>query len=507
MGVSLAVLLTANVIGLFPDDRVAILKGRTNLCELIAVSSWDALRRDDIPTIERTFSALQKRNPSIKSMAIRRVTGELVVRLNGHDSEESYDPEVSPAKGRLRVPIRANGTRWGAVEVDFEPIAPTGLWQWMQSPFMILSLYFTIIGGLAYYTVFRQLSLSDNRVLVVSERNPSWFDMFPEAMLSHEPDDHLIERRLSDLRAAFQEQIPIPYSAISGLLAALAFRDLRTAEHSKRVSDLCVSVAEGRMPTVDVFILETAALLHDIGKIGVPDHILLKPAPLTDEEWQVMKTHDQIGVEIIRASFGSEQLARIIETHHAFFGGGSREESLPTGYDIPLGARILTIADAYDAMVTDRIYRKGCSTAEAFAELRRCASSQFDPELVERFIEVVQQRIERGLTVSVSLEQEGAHAVEIQVRRIAAAFDKKDFDGLSVLATQLHVISLRYNLAQLSDDAARLETAIKSKDVLAIIDSINSLVESCERPGSTGDNIVSPISCPQWHSLKSPLGT
>ena len=139
----------------------------------------------------------------------------------------------------------------------------------------------------------------------------------------------------------------------------------------------------GQMSEEQCYILEVAGLLHDIGKLGMPDSILLKPGPLTDEERRIMSTHDRIGVEILRDAFSSKELSDIVANSHAWYTGNPHEPNLPTGEDIPLGARILTIADAYDAMTSDRVYRKARPPEEAFDELRRCAGEQFDPDLVE----------------------------------------------------------------------------------------------------------------------------
>src|SRR5204863_9511447 len=106
--------------------------------------------------------------------------------------------------------------------------------------------------------------------------------------------------------------MPIPFHAVTALMSALAHRDAATAEHCNRVADLCVCTAKGLMSVADCFLLEVAAMLHDIGKLGVPDAILLKPGKLTEEEWMIMRTHDQMGVEIISAAFGSEALTEIV---------------------------------------------------------------------------------------------------------------------------------------------------------------------------------------------------
>lgn len=116
--------------------------------------------------------------------------------------------------------------------------------------------------------------------------------------------------------------------------------------------------AEGLLTPKDTYTLEIAALLHDIGKIGVPDAILLKNGPLSLDEWEVMRQHDRIGVEIVRASFDCESVTSIVESYCAHFAGTRNRPGLPSGDAIPVGARVLAIADAYDAMTTDRPYRK-----------------------------------------------------------------------------------------------------------------------------------------------------
>ena len=215
----------------------------------------------------------------------------------------------------------------------------------------------------------------------------------------------------------------IPFQVVTALISALAYRDADTAEHSRRVADLCVAVAHRLMSLSEAYVLENAALLHDIGKIGVPDSILLKPGPLTQEEWKVMSTHDRIGVEIIRSTFACNELTKTVQSHHATFADDPRHPELPSGKDLPLGARILTIADAYDAMVSDRVYRKGRSKEEAFAELRRCAGRQFDPELVERFIEVATAR-ERTLAEQLALLEPGISRVQ-NLLRVAEPRDEQ----------------------------------------------------------------------------------
>ena len=186
-------------------------------------------------------------------------------------------------------------------------------------------------------------------------------------------------RKVADVQA-------IPYHAVASLHSALAYRDADTASHCQRVAEMSVSLGRGLMSVSELYVLEIGALLHDIGKIGVPDAVLLKPDRLTPEEWKIMETHARVGVEIVDSSFDCHELTEIVRWHHCRYDGARQTPDMPFGSDIPLGARIVCIVDAFDAMVTDRVYRAGRSPEAAFEELRRCAGSQFDAELVERFI-------------------------------------------------------------------------------------------------------------------------
>jgi diguanylate cyclase (GGDEF)-like protein/PAS domain S-box-containing protein len=280
--------------------------------------------------------------------------------------------------------------------------------------------------------------------------------------------------------------VPIPFHAVTALSSALAFRDTLTAEHSRRVADLCVATAQGLMSERQCYVLEVAALLHDIGKLGVPDAILLKPGPLTEDEWKVMSTHDRIGVEIISAAFSSPDLTAIVRAHHGWFGGNPRSPALPKGEDLPLGARILTIADAFDAMVSDRVYRKGCDRAKAFEELRRCAGTQFDPAIVERFIEAVsssdQSRNQRFLVVT----KPTALRIGVQIERLATAIDAQDFPALSVMAGRLAATAQEEGVGAIAELAADLERSAASEpDLVHIVGLTANLLELCRATQSS----------------------
>ena len=142
------------------------------------------------------------------------------------------------------------------------------------------------------------------------------------------------------------------------------------------------------LKTDDINELKTAGLLHDIGKIGISEKILNKEGSLNEDEWREMKRHSEIGYRILSGVPDFSHLAKFILEHHERWDGKGYPKKL-SGREICLEARILAVADAYDAMTDDRTYRKRVSPAEATAEIRRQAGSQFDPTVVRIFIEKV----------------------------------------------------------------------------------------------------------------------
>lgn len=184
---------------------------------------------------------------------------------------------------------------------------------------------------------------------------------------------------------------------VTALAQALEERDSYTGEHSESVVDLTARVAEALgLKQDEVELIRRAALLHDIGKVGIPDEILHKPGPLTDEEWEIMRQHPAIGERIIRAIPGQGALARIVRHEHERWDGKGYPDGI-SGEEIPIGARIILACDAYHAMVSDRPYRKAMSHQEAMAELTANAGTQFDPTVVEALIGYLYGRRQSGL--------------------------------------------------------------------------------------------------------------
>jgi diguanylate cyclase (GGDEF)-like protein/putative nucleotidyltransferase with HDIG domain len=174
--------------------------------------------------------------------------------------------------------------------------------------------------------------------------------------------------------------------AVAALAVALLERDRYTGEHSEYVVELTGAVARG-MGLDDALTAEVqaAALLHDIGKVAVPDEILNKPGALTEEQWRKMRDHTVIGERILRAIPGLGNVARVVRHEHERWDGGGYPDRL-AAEDIPIGSRIILACDAYHAMTSDRPYRTAMSHAEAIAELSANAGTQFDPRVVEVLI-------------------------------------------------------------------------------------------------------------------------
>jgi len=174
--------------------------------------------------------------------------------------------------------------------------------------------------------------------------------------------------------------------AVSGLAEALTERDNYTGEHSEEVLDLVLQVARGlALDDAEIERIRRAALLHDIGKVAIPDDVLHKARPLDEAEWEVMRQHPVIGERILRAIPGLGSVARIVRHEHESFDGSGYPDGL-VGNDIPIGARIILACDAYHAMTSDRPYRKAMSHSDAIRELGRCAGTQFDPRVTEVLI-------------------------------------------------------------------------------------------------------------------------
>jgi putative two-component system response regulator len=201
-----------------------------------------------------------------------------------------------------------------------------------------------------------------------------------------------VQEQTADLRKALNSLENAYSHTLEALINALDAREHETQRHSKRVSEYTLIIArELGVPARDLVDIDRGSLLHDIGKIGVSDNILLKPAKLTEEEWVEIRKHPGIGYHILKGIDFLKEAARLVLQHHEKFDGTGYPQGL-AGKDILLGARIFAVVDTFDAMTSDRPYRKALSYQIARDEIIRFSGRQFDPGIVQVFLSIPEEK-------------------------------------------------------------------------------------------------------------------
>jgi putative nucleotidyltransferase with HDIG domain len=195
-----------------------------------------------------------------------------------------------------------------------------------------------------------------------------------------------LERVQLETRLREKQTEHLLFQTVQSLTAAIEAKDPYTAGHSQKVAQLAIQFSTLlNLSTTDVFVLRLAGLLHDVGKIGIPESILLKPGQLSAPEWDIMKQHPIIGAEIIGQISDLGYVAKVVRSHHERWDGNGYPDGL-RGDAIPFLSRILYISDAYDALTADRAYRKGMSHEQALEIVTKQTGSHFDAELVRVLI-------------------------------------------------------------------------------------------------------------------------
>jgi HD-GYP domain-containing protein (c-di-GMP phosphodiesterase class II) len=190
------------------------------------------------------------------------------------------------------------------------------------------------------------------------------------------------EYRLARMEEQFQQQT---LAMATSLVSLIDLRDRYTGGHSQRVARYVRNIAvQLCLPDEQADTIVFAASLHDIGKIGVPDHVLLKRGKLNDEEFGWIRQHPEWGWMAVRNVDGFQEAALLVLHHHERLDGRGYPSRL-RGAEIPLGSRLIAVADSYDALTTDRPYRTARSKDEALTEIERCIGTQFDPQVVDAF--------------------------------------------------------------------------------------------------------------------------
>jgi len=274
--------------------------------------------------------------------------------------------------------------------------------------------------------------------------------------------------RIDDERRHVEEMADLHLATIEALALAIDAKDQTAQSHIRRVQVYATSIARGLgMSDTEIQGVKTAALLHDIGKLAVPEHILSKPGPLTQEEFQKIRVHPQVGAEIISAVPFPYPVAPLILSHHERWDGKGYPQGLK-GEEIPLGARILSVVDYYDALTSDRPYHKAMTPEAALALLQQEASRALDPAVVQMFVkmsaemEAVAGTIEAATPRRLSLEptnERGRPAVGFQPESTKSS---TVFEDIALAHREIYAL---YEIAQ------TMGTSLGVADTMALISS------------------------------------
>jgi putative nucleotidyltransferase with HDIG domain len=222
-------------------------------------------------------------------------------------------------------------------------------------------------------TVSRAL---ENRRLKVENRN---YQSNLEALVVARTDQ--LQAKIKELDRSYDITLEV-------LVDALDYKDEETEHHSQRVTTYTIAIARRMgIPQEEIVNIARGALLHDVGKIGIPDNVLKKPGKLTPEEIAIMREHCYLGYKLVKKIPVLAESAQIVYSHQEHYDGSGYPRKLK-GEEIPLGARIFSVADTFDAITSDRQYRRAQSITAARAEIKRCSGTQFDPEVVATFLEM-----------------------------------------------------------------------------------------------------------------------
>jgi diguanylate cyclase (GGDEF)-like protein len=262
------------------------------------------------------------------------------------------------------------------------------------------------------------------------------------------PDDIEVSESENSRVAPEESTCEISFHAVTALISSLAFRDQQTANHCRQVADLCVATGEDLLPLTACYTLEIAGLLHDVGKIGLPDSILLKTNELTQDEQKVVRQHDEFGAEMVRTFFGCPELCEIIENFRIPFGEIEKSEQ-----DVSVSARILAIVDAYVSMTSDAPFGQALTPTEAIAELTRCAGDQFDPDLVKKISDTLKSKSGALPANHDRVPKEAALKFGLQIERLSQALDKLDTNKIGAIATKLVGAAEKHGASQIADKA------------------------------------------------------
>lgn len=297
----------------------------------------------------------------------RAIGGKSSVRPRSAGTWRSEAVAASPTARRLLILLLAV---WATVVV-WEVARHTVLAPWL-SPDVRFDAAQTLAGAAVLGVIGSVLTLTLGRAVLMHEA-------------ALQASRHDLGQALGTLRLT-------NVTTLAALADAIDARDPYTRKHSDHAAEMASEVARALgLPDDEVETVRLAAILHDIGKLGTPDSVLCKTGPLTPEEREIIRRHPDIGAEIVAQIPFLRTVAELIRHHEERYDGSGYPTGL-AGQAIPPGARIVAVVDAYSAMTTDRPYRTALTHAEAVEELRRHAGSQFSPDVVAAFVEVIRRR-------------------------------------------------------------------------------------------------------------------
>ncbi len=277
-----------------------------------------------------------------------------------------------------------------------------------------------------------------------------------------------------------REDLPISYQAAVSLHTALLYKHPPTAIHSQRVAELAISLARGLLSVRDLYVLEIAALLHDVGMISVPDNILQDHSKQLTRQMRL--EHCENGVAIVQAAFHSVELTNVLRFHLCRFDGRDQPSNLPCGLEIPIAARIVGLVNAYDELVTGTSERPALKVEEAFLHLQLASGTRFDPELVDRFTTMqTGWRVDSSFVLT---DYDNRRVVDLghHLERAMYAFDNGDIGTLSRRLEMIASVADAIDMDHIARIANHLNRNLERKtmaDLEGLLPIMQDLIETC----------------------------
>ncbi len=327
--------------------RLLIVDDETEVRSVLNDLLGDVYQCSQAPSAEEALAQLRERNYQLVISDIT-MSGMSGLEMIPHVKVISPDTVIVMISGMQTIESAINALRLGAFD-------------YLMKPFDLRQAEAAVTRALEHHDLIAAKRRYENRL------------------------EELVHQRTAELDEALGSLENAYRSTLKALTAALETRDAETHGHSERVVSFSLRLGrEYGLSASEMRALEFGSLLHDIGKIGVPDAILRKPAKLTDEEWVRMREHPRHGQQILRGIKFLEGAARVVAQHHEKWNGSGYPLGL-RAEEIDVCARIFAVADAFDAITSDRVYREGRSYEAAAQELDQWSNQQFDPKVVEAF--------------------------------------------------------------------------------------------------------------------------